>query len=382
MNIARIFHHPGRSFVIIKINWSTKNNVKLADLILHINFVVEQIMSGIFRSFITAVVAITVASGALAQTDTLLVASTAKKITVASSLPKISITVKNIDGSSDNFFYETSAVSIRNENVFNMVAVNDISNISVVECNDSIMVGFIDRNGVECSYSYRIPDPENREVRTWTGAKGSDFGINLAKTGSTRYDIVTQGFGFGWIGSLGTPAGMNPSMWHSHEYTWHMIGGLRISRNYHSLNVGLGMRFRDIETKGPEHFWKNEEGRIEMRPYEVESRRHSSRIDLFNLQIPVTYGLKFGHRRRWFLEAGPVVNFNTGASIKTEYTIGSRDYSVKTRGIHQNPITVDLFGAIGFREFGLYVRYAPMKVLRSSAALDFSTISTGIMLVF
>ncbi len=320
--------------------------------------------------------------GASERTDTLLNASTASRITIAAELPKVAITVNRVDSTADNFYYEANLPSAKSQGPSTLYSSSDVRNIRVMETEDSVMVDFQDNVGTSLKYVYPLPDAANRSVKNWIGTRGSDFGFPIAQRGKTRYEVVSSGISFGWVGSLGAPAGTNPSMKRSHEYSWNMIAGFRVSRNNHAFTVGLGIRFRDIQTSGPQLFAKNDKGEIEMRPYEEGSEKHMSRIDLFNLQVPMTYNLRFGHRRNWALQLGPIVNFNTGASIKTQYTIGDRDYTVKTRDIHPIPVTVDLFAAIGFQDAGMYVRYSPMNVLRSRAALDFNTISTGFMFFF
>ena len=175
---------------------------------------------------------------------------------------------------------------------------------------------------------------------------------------------------------------MDVSMWKSNELTWAIILGVKMSHGPHALTTGLGIDWRNYVTKGDRYFHKDDDGKISLMPYEENMTKHRSRIKTFSLQIPVLYGFSFGHRRNFGLEVGPVLNFNTSGSIKTQYTIGSHDYSIKTHKIHQKPVTVDVLGMVRYQSLGLYVRYAPMEVLRTSTGLDFKSISTGIMLMF
>lgn len=315
-------------------------------------------------------------------TDSLFTASLAKRINIEATPQKTTLVVTGIDGTADNYYYQSVANESPKGNVTNTLSYGHISSISIIERADSLQIRFTDADNEPMRLTYPIADPDNRSVNSWTGMRGSDFGINIGQQGKTRYDIVSQGISFGWIATTGAPAGMNPSMGHSHEYSWLNMLAFRLSRGAHSFTAGLGMRFRDIETKGPGYFRKTDNGQIEMQPYSEECTKRSSRIDLFNLQIHMTYGLRYGHKRRGFLEVGPIVNFNTGASIKTKYTVGSQNYSIKTKGISPTPVTVDLYLAVGWSSIGLYVRYAPMHVLRSRAGMDFGTFSTGITLAY
>lgn len=186
--------------------------------------------------------------------------------------------------------------------------------------------------------------------------------------------------GIGWVAPINDSPAMNANMWKSNELTWAIILGVKMTHGRHSLASGLGVDWRNYVTKGDMYFHKADDGKITLMPYEADSRKHRSRIKTFSLQVPLLYGISFGRGGNCQFNLGPILNFNTGGSIKTQYKLDGRDYSVKTGHIGQRPVTVDIFGEIKYKAFGIYVRYSPMSVLKTSAGLDFRSISTGIML--
>lgn len=315
------------------------------------------------------------------KVDTLLSTSSAASISISADRANTSVTVNNIENSGDNFYYESGTnkrIRIDERNRSHYINVSDI--LIAESDSQNLLVKFVTNGGDSISYTYSIPDPENRYVRTFIGAKGSDFGITIKHTGKTKWELVSGGIGFGWVSPLSDEPSMDASMWRSYEFTWAIVLGVRMSHGPHSLTAGLGLDWRNYVTKGDHYFHKDEQERITLMPYDENTSKHRSRIKVFSLQIPVLYGISFGHHRNCQFLLGPILNFNTGGNIKTQYTIGSHDYSIKTHKIHQRPVTVDVMGEFKFKSVGLYVRYSPMDVLKTSTGIDFKSISTGIML--
>lgn len=314
--------------------------------------------------------------------DTLLHVSKAERIVINATTRQTSITVSNLDGSADNFYYQTSSGGRKNyitESRFNWT---DIKNVIVTETPELVSVEFCSASDEPQIYSFPFNDPDNRTVKSYIGTKGSDFGIVISNSGSTKWEAITGGIGIGWVTDVNSNMPMDVSMWKSNELTWAMILGVKMTHGRSSLSAGLGVSWRNYVTKGSNYFHKNDEGRIMLTPYTEDMTKRRSRIKVFSLQIPVMYGISFGHHRNWGVEVGPVINFNTGGSIKTQYTIGSHDYSIKTRNINQRTVTIDAMAVVRFKSLGLYARYAPMKVLNSSTGLDFGGLSTGIMVLW
>ncbi|MCM1452168.1 MAG: hypothetical protein NC102_07910 [Clostridium sp.] len=335
--------------------------------------------------FLTIIPAIFAAMSALASSpassDTLLLTPDAKSIYIQSNKKATSVTVRRIGGTSDNFFYEAGTSSRVSAPDQSIISYDNVKNVLVVESESKTLnVSFSAQNNDEISYSFTLPDLENRFVNTYIGRNGSDFGITIKRAGRTTWDLISGGWGFGWVAPIADEPSLDANMWKSNELTWAIVLGVKMSRGRHSLAAGLGIDWRNYVTKGNRYFHKDDEGRISLMPYDPDSRKHRSRIKTFSLQVPLIYGISFGHNGNCHFNLGPILCFNTSAGIKTQYSIGSRDYSIKTHNIRQRPVTVDLFGEFQFKSVGLYVRYSPMEILKTSAGLSFKSLSTGIMI--
>ncbi len=125
----------------------------------------------------------------------------------------------------------------------------------------------------------------------------------------------------------------------------------------------------------------NGEGGIKPDVYPEEVEPRSSRIKVFSLGIPLLISQKFG-RSGMGVTAGAILNFNTHASLKTDYrTANGNEIEEYAEGFHHRRITVDLFGCLQFwKSCGLYVRYSPQSVLQGHNSPQFRPLSAGIML--
>ena len=104
-----------------------------------------------------------------------------------------------------------------------------------------------------------------------------------------------------------------------------------------------------------------------------------SRIKVFSLQIPVMW--KYRTKKTTF-GLGPVINFNTYASIKNKYrdADGNKHKDVYKQ-IHQRPITVDIMGEVSIHNWvSIYAKYSPMSILNSTYGdgINFHPVSFGV----
>lgn len=319
----------------------------------------------------------------IAENDTLFHASSANLLQIRTDKKSISIVVKNFDGKGENFYYDVKVSRVCGVNEIISNTYKDISEITIVEIDGkSLDIRFSNSALIPNALSYQIPDPENRTVQSYIGARFHNFGLNLSKKGKSSWSLVSNGLGLGWVTPVNGPAEMNTTMGRSMEWTWAYVLGARWSYGRHSVTMGLGLDWRNYTIKGSRYFHKDENGEISVRPYEAGIYDGHSRLLTFALQVPVLYEVRFGNQKRFGFAAGPVINFNAGGSLKTKYEQDGRKYMIKTGSIGQSPVTVDVMGLIHYRMFGVYARYAPMKVLRTSAGLDFQSFSTGLILMF
>jgi hypothetical protein len=105
-----------------------------------------------------------------------------------------------------------------------------------------------------------------------------------------------------------------------------------------------------------------------------------SRLKVFSWTLPLLYTHKFS--RKLSFKVGPMVNFNTHASLKTCYKLNGEKIKQTDNNIHQSRVTVDLLAVFRVSAIGVYVKYSPFKVLNSDFGPDFSGLSTGLTLFY
>ncbi len=317
------------------------------------------------------------------QIDTIISASSADELTIQTDKKEIAVTLKNVDGNGENFYYKTSVSGQQDLLETVITRFKEVKNINILEVSgQSIRIDFANNVSPSNSLSYQIPDPENREVRSFIGRKFENFGINISRQGKSSWKLCSDGLGVGWNIPLGSTPEMSTNFGRSTEWSWLMVVGVRYKYDRHYLSAGLGLDWRNYSLSNNRYFNKESDGSIKMIPFEDDIVKGKSRIQIFSLQIPLLYGINFGRKNNMGFTLGPILNFNTSGNIKTQYETGSKKYEITTSKIGQKPVTLDLFAAYHICGIGLYARYAPMKMFRQSTNLQFNSISTGLILFF
>lgn len=317
------------------------------------------------------------------QRDTLFTAAKAEEIAILSNNAFISVTVSQIDGGAENYYYQTNAPDAKEYKITTLSTIKEIKDISVIEIdNRDVEICFIAPGDNPMQFAFPLPDPDNREVKSYRGTKRIDFGIKLSQKGKSKWSLVSEGLGLGWVTPVNATPALPSSMGRSLEWTWNVILGVRWAYGPNSITTGLGMNWRNYVLHRTRYFHKNYDESITLNEYEPGMVKGSSVLATFSLQIPIFYDISFGRQRDFHFAVGPIVNFNTGGHLRTSYKFEARDYTIKTYDIHQRPVTVDVMGVIGWSGLGIYARYAPMRVLKTSTGLDFSAFSTGLLVWF
>ena len=82
--------------------------------------------------------------------------------------------------------------------------------------------------------------------------------------------------------------------------------------------------------------------------------------------------------------AGPVVNVNTHASIKTRYALGcdreKKGFKETCSNIHQKPVTVDFKAELMISPISFYFKYSPVNTLDTDYGPEFKSMSAGILI--
>ena len=134
--------------------------------------------------------------------------------------------------------------------------------------------------------------------------------------------------------------------------------------------MGIGFGWRNYRTTTGMRLVQGDGGAISYTPFADDMTPKYSRLKVFSLSVPVFYTFRFSLPRikHLGLQFGPIVNFNTHASIENRW---------------QRRLSVDLYAALRFCDaVGIYVRYSPQSVLLHSPAVDFKPLSTGFVVGF
>lgn len=148
-------------------------------------------------------------------------------------------------------------------------------------------------------------------------------------------------------------------------------------RERNKVSLGLGIDWRNYRMTDDLRFTKDLDGNVILDGYPLEFEPKSSRIKVFSLTGTLRFEHDFG--RGFAIGFGPVVNFNTYASIKTKYKfLGDKCKRVE-KHIRQRPITIDWMLNMRIADFPLYVKYSNDDVLKDGG-VKFRSLSFGLYL--
>ncbi|MBQ8672926.1 MAG: hypothetical protein IJ511_02560 [Bacteroides sp.] len=190
--------------------------------------------------------------------------------------------------------------------------------------------------------------------------------------------VRLHAFGLGLVSALQAPQGMDTDLGASYE-----VMGPTLEWAYYpgnsplNLSIGVGLNWKNYRMTGHTRFLK-QDGQVTLGSYPEGADVKFSRLKVFSWTMPVM--LNYDLSRDWDFSIGPVVNFNTHASLKTRYTLNGEKYKETEKELHQNRVTVDLMAHLSFRSIGFYAKYAPCKVLNTEWGPDFRALSFGMTL--
>lgn len=192
-------------------------------------------------------------------------------------------------------------------------------------------------------------------------------------------------FGIGLVSATGQADDMNVKIGNAGmEFILNNLFNWRFqpTRNTH-FTLGFGVDWRNYRMKGDRRFLKDGDNLL-VAPYPDGADINFSRIKVFSMTLELM--LKQRIYKGIYLHVGPVINFNTHASIKTRYSVGSgkdkERFKETSSDICQNPVTVDFKGQLNFKNIGFYFKYSPTNTLDTDWGPEFKSISTGIVMRF
>lgn len=200
------------------------------------------------------------------------------------------------------------------------------------------------------------------------------------KRGNMQFALIAS-FSVGFTTAVGAADGVNIPVGPSWEFMWD-IAQIQIrpwkERN-HYFYTGFGLDWRNYRMTDQNRFVEQPDGQIVTTPYPQGSNPDFSRIKVLSLTVPFTYGF-FPFKQGLFrgFEIGPVLNFNVYSSIKTRYSIDGEKQKDITKGLHRNPVTVDLMVKLQMKYFNIYAKYSPCNVLETAYGPKFRSVSFGV----
>ena len=266
-----------------------------------------------------------------------------------------------------------------------IIVVNQAKKVTIEKKHNSMAVkveGSADNPGY--FYSQRMEVDSTAAVII--EEKNADWDFNIpfinknSKTKKYRGNLCVGGFGFGVVNAIETSEGMDMDMGASYEFSLDHL--LRFNYNVlpaTSVSMGFGMTWRNYRMTGRTRFIK-EGDKLVLGAYPEGSDIKFSRLKVFSLTVPFMINQSLG--RKVVFSVGPVVNFNTHASLKTRYTLNGEKVKEKNNNIHQNRMTVDLMAKLRFNSLGVYAKYSPSDMLNTDFGPKFRSFSTGITLFY
>lgn len=268
-----------------------------------------------------------------------------------------------------------------------LVSKSNIDEVVISESKNNISVSIKGKDATgEYSKEYNsvLPDGVSVTSNQWERRGYTNFKICASDT--TRHwlnEIVGGGsLLLGFMTTTDTPNGMKLNHGRLSELSWLDIVSYRaqLKNSSHSFSVGFGLSWRSFPLLNSQTYTISD-GKVGFADYQGSSTLKRSRLKVFSLSVPVLWNWKFC--RKHTLKLGPIVNFNTHASLKTTMKNGDTESALSTNDISKRPVTVDLYGAIEISgDFGLFVRYSPMNIFKTGATPTMRPLSFGFQFGF
>ena len=214
------------------------------------------------------------------------------------------------------------------------------------------------KDNEDYSYTYTVEHASSDTIHTT-----NDWELNFPfkKSGNKRYhwSIVCSGLYFG--AGLATSYDLV-----NNSFNW---GILNIaSLNYNTLHgqqfsIGVGYDNKRFSLKRPNCFVMDEATNIVgIESYPEGTVDRSSVLSVRTIQFPLQFQQFFG--KKFHITLGGTMNWNVYAKCNTHYKVNKTHHDVSYRGIKQNKLTFDVYGALSYNRIGVYCRYSPCNLFK------------------
>ena len=266
-----------------------------------------------------------------------------------------------------------------------IIVVNNAKKVTIEKKRNSMFVK-VEGSDDNPDYFYSQRMEVDSTAAVIIEEKNADWDFNIpfinkkSKTNKYRRNLCVGGFGFGVVNAMDAPEGMDVDMGSSYELSLDHL--LRFNYNIlptTSVSMGFGMTWRNYRMTGRTRFIK-EGDMLVLGAYPEGADIKFSRLKVFSLTVPFMINQSLG--RKVVFSVGPVVNFNTHASLKTRYTLNGEKVKETDNNIHQNRMTIDVMAKLRFKSLGLYAKYSPSDMLNTEFGPKFRSCSAGITLFY
>ena len=261
-----------------------------------------------------------------------------------------------------------------------IIVVNNAKKVTIEKKRNSMFVK-VEGSDDNPDYFYSQRMEVDSTAAVIIEEKNADWDFNIPFINKKyRRNLCVGGFGFGVVNAMDAPESMDVDMGSSYELSLDHL--LRFNYNIlptTSVSMGFGMTWRNYRMTGSTRFIK-EGDKLFLGAYPEGADIKFSRLKVFSLTVPFMINQSLG--RKVVFSVGPVVNFNTHASLKTRYTLNGEKVKETDNNIHQNRMTIDLMAKLRFNSLGVYTKYSPSDMLNTELGPKFRSFSAGITLFY
>ena len=220
------------------------------------------------------------------------------------------------------------------------------------------------KNGEDSNYTYTVQHAPNDTIHT---TQGSDWELNVPfsltfkkdKKKEYHWSVICSGIYFG--------AGLSTSYdLVNNAFNWGILNFA--SLNYNTLHgqnfsIGVGYDNKRFSLKRPNCFVMDEETNIVTNGlYPEGTNDRSAVLSVRAIQFPLQCQQFFG--KSFHITLGGTMNWNVYAKCNTHYKVNKTHHDVSYRGIKQNKLTFDVYGALSYNRLSLYCRYSPCNLFK------------------
>ena len=214
------------------------------------------------------------------------------------------------------------------------------------------------KDNEDFSYTYTVQHASNDTVHT-TSDWELNFPFKKSSNKEYHWSIVSSGLYFG--GGVSTSYDLI-----NNSFNWGILNFAGL--NYNTLHgqqfsIGVGYDNKRFSLKRPNCFVMDEATNIVgIESYPEGTVDRSSVLSVRAIQFPLQFQQFLG--KDFHITIGGTMNWNVYAKCNTHYKINKTHYDVSYRGIKQNKLTFDVYGALSYNRFGIYCRYSPCNVFK------------------